>query len=67
MLFRSEFPQATAVFFKNGKVVDCNNSYLTDADYEIKPGAVITKEIKSYEDFDDVKVHLTAQKYQFSS
>lgn len=55
------FPEATAVFFKNGKAVYVGNVYLTDGDSEIKPGAVITKEIRSYEDFDEVKVHLTAR------
>lgn len=57
----AQFPEATAVFFKNGKAVYAGSAYLTDGDFEIKPGAVITKEIRSYEDFDEVKVHLTAR------
>ena len=57
----AQFPEATAVFFKNGKAVDVGSVYLTDGDHEIKPGAVITKEIRSYERFDEVKVHLTAR------
>ena len=62
----AEFPEATAVFFKNGEVSYVNSTYLTDADYEIKPGATITKEINSYEAYDDVKVHLTARRNIYS-
>lgn len=62
----AQFPEARAVFFKNGKVVYQGSNYLTDADSEIKPGATIIKEINSYEDFDDVKVHLTARRSKFS-
>lgn len=57
----AEFPEATAVFFKRGKMVRVGSAYLTDADYEIKPGAVIIEEIRCSDDFDEVRVHLTAR------
>lgn len=56
----ARFPEATAVFFKRGKAVRVSSRYLTDADSEIKPGAVMVEEISCSEEFDDVKVHLTA-------
>lgn len=58
----AEFVEATAVFFRSGEVVYVGRTYLTDADYELKPGATIVEEIRSYfEEFDEVKVHLTAR------
>lgn len=57
----AEFPEATALFFKNGKVVYVGSTYLVDADSELKPGAVITEQIQSFKDFDEVKVHVTAR------
>lgn len=57
----AEFPEATAVFFRGGEVVYVSSKYLTDADHELKPGATIVEEIRSYEEFDEVRVHLTAR------
>jgi hypothetical protein len=57
----AEFPEATAVFFRGGDVVYVGRQYLTDADHELKPGATIVEEIRSYEEFDEVRVHLTAR------
>lgn len=58
----AEFPEATAIFMKNGKVVDVSSTYLTDSDYELKPNASITEQIETYTDYDSVSVHLTARR-----
>lgn len=63
----AEFPKATALFFKDGQVVDYGSDYLTDADSELKPGAVISGQINSYsKKYDSVKVHLTARRSKWS-
>lgn len=36
--------------------------YITDGDSEIKPGATLSEQIRCYEDFDSVKVHITGRK-----
>ena len=59
----AEFPEATALFFKDGKVVYHGSCYLTDADYELKSGATISKQINTYgTDYDSVKIHVTARR-----
>lgn len=59
----AEFTEATAVFFKDGKVVYHGSCYLTDADYELKSGATISGQINAYStDYDSVKVYLTARR-----
>ncbi|WWR15021.1 hypothetical protein V1224_11050 [Lachnospiraceae bacterium JLR.KK008] len=63
----AEFTEATAVFFKDGKVVYCGTDYLTDADYELKPGATISGQINAYgREYDTVKVYLTARRSKWS-
>lgn len=63
----AEFPEATAIFFSEGKVVYHGSCYLTDVDYELKPGATISKQINAYsKDYDSVKVYLTARKSKWS-
>lgn len=57
----AKFPEATAVFFKNGKVVYHGTDYLIDVDSELKPGATISGQINAYStDYDSAKVYLTA-------
>lgn len=63
----AEFPEAIAVFMKNGKVVNISSTYLTDSDYELKPNASITEQIESYYDYDSVIVHLTARRSIWSN
>lgn len=63
----AEFTEATAVFFKDGKAVYYGSCYLTDADYELKPGATISGQINAYsKDYDSVKVYLTARRSKWS-
>lgn len=58
----AEFVEATALFFKGDKLVYSSSTYLTDGDYELKPGATLSEQIRSYKDFDSVKVHITGRK-----
>lgn len=59
----AEFPQATVVFFKNGKAVDFGTEYLMDADYELKPGATISGQVNVYStEYDSFKVFLSARR-----
>lgn len=63
----AEFPEATAIFLKDGKVVYHGSDYLTDADSELKPGATISGQINAYsKDYDTVKVYLTARRSKWS-
>lgn len=63
----AEFPEATAVFFKDGKAVYYGSDYLTDADSQLKPGATISGQINAYsKDYDSVKVYLTARRSKWS-
>lgn len=63
----AEFPEATAIFLKDGKVVYYGSDYLTDADYELKPGATISGQINAYsKNYDTVKVYLTARRSKWS-
>ena len=57
----ARFPEATALFFKKGKLVYQSSTYLVDGDSEIKPGASLMNEIRCRKDFDEVRVHLTAR------
>lgn len=57
-----EFAEAIALFFKGDKLVYSSSTYLTDGDYELKPGATLSEQIRSFEEFDSVKVHITGRK-----
>ena len=50
----AEFVEVYALFFKNGKLVDYDWTYMTDDDSEIKPNKTITEEIDCYEEYDKV-------------
>lgn len=58
----AKFVEATALFFSNGELVRSDSTYITDDDSEIKPGATIIKEMKSYDEYDDVKIYLSGRK-----
>ncbi len=57
----ARFPEATALFFKRGKLVYQSSTYIIDGNHEIKPGMTLVEEIQSRKDFDEVRVHLTAR------
>lgn len=58
----AEFVEGYALFFLNGKLVYYDSTYFTDDDSEIKPGATISKQMTSYEQFDTIEFYLTGRK-----
>lgn len=58
----AQFVEATALFFSNGELVRSDSTYITDDDSEIKPDATIIKEMKAYDEYDDVKIYLSGRK-----
>lgn len=59
----AEFVQAYALFLDGqGNIVDQDNTYVTDNDSEIKPGATITKQLAVYgKAFETVEVYFTGR------
>ena len=57
----AEFVEVYALFFKNGKLVDYDWTYMTDDDSEIKPNKTITEEIDCYEEYDKVEFYFTGR------
>ena len=55
----ARFVEAHCLFFDGNELVYYKSSYFTDNDYEIKPGKEITKELKSYSDYDSTVIVLT--------
>lgn len=60
--YAAEFVQAYALFFSGGELINYDYEYFTDDDYEIKPGNTMTKQLDSYEDFDNVEIYLTGRR-----
>ena len=58
----AEFVEGYVLFFKNGNLVDYSSAYFTDNQYEIKPGATLSEQIMSYEDFDAMQFYLTGRR-----
>lgn len=58
----AEFVEGYALFFLNGELVYYDSTYFTDDDSEIKPGATISKQMTSYEQFDTIEFYLTGRK-----
>lgn len=56
----AKFAEYTALLFKDGKLSTVESGYITDDDYEIKPGATQTKETSVYYEFDEIKVYADA-------
>lgn len=54
--------KATVFFLKNGKIVDYDESYCNDSDYEIKAGKTSSTQINTRKDYDEVKVYLHGRK-----
>ncbi len=60
--YAAEFVQAYALFFdSNGKVVGYDYTYISDDDYEIKPGKTVVDELNNYSEFDSVKLFFTGR------
>ena len=60
--YAAKFVEGYALFFLNGKLVGYDDAYFTDDESEIKPGATITKQFTSYENFDKVEFYLTGRR-----
>lgn len=58
----ASFVEGTALFFLNGELVYSDSTYFTDDDSEIKPGATIIKEMKTFEEYDDIKIYFSGRK-----
>lgn len=58
----AEFVECTILFFMGDEVVDYERTYVVDDDSEIKPGKTITKELKSYEDYDSFKIYFAGRR-----
>ena len=60
--YAAEFVEGYVLFFENGNLVDYSSAYFTDNEYEIKPGATISEQIITYENFDTMKFYLTGRR-----
>lgn len=58
----AEFVEGYALFFLNDELVEYESAYFTDDDSELKPGETISKQLKSYEDFDRIEFYLTGRR-----
>lgn len=58
----AEFVEGYALFFKGDQLVAFDNTYFTDDDSEIKPGATISKQLDVYEEFDRIEFYLTGRR-----
>ncbi|MCR5816531.1 MAG: hypothetical protein K6F91_06595 [Ruminococcus sp.] len=58
----AEMVQAYAVLFdKNNKVLAVESKFITDSDFEIKPGKKESNKIKTYKEYDHVEIYLTGK------
>ena len=59
----AEFVEAYALFFDGaGNVCDYDSTYVTDGDSEIKPGATLSAQLDTYEDYATVACYLTGRR-----
>lgn len=60
----AEFVEAYALFFDaNNKIINYDSTYVVDNDSQIKPGAKLSGQLDSYQNFDHVEVYLTGRRY----
>lgn len=60
--YNAQFVEAYALFFdSDGKVIAYDSKYVTDNDSEIKPGATLSAQLSTYNDFDHVECYLTGR------
>lgn len=58
----AEMVQAYAVLFdKNNNVLSVESKFVTDSDFEIKPGKKESAKIKTYKEYDHVEIYLTGK------
>ena len=58
----AEFVKGYALFFKDGELVDYEDTYFTDDDSEIKPKDTISKQMTVYDEFDTIEFYLDGRK-----
>lgn len=58
----AQFVEGYALFFMGDKLAGYESTYFTDDDSQIKPGKTISKQMKSFEDFDRIEFYLTGRK-----
>ena len=59
----AQFVEAYALFLNAaGEVVRYDSAYVVDGDSEIKPGATLSKQLDTYEEFDTVEIYFTGRK-----
>lgn len=56
------FVKGYALFFKDGKLVDYEDTYFTDDNSEIKPKDTISKQMTVYDEFDTIEFYLDGRK-----
>ena len=61
----AEFVEGYALFFLGEELVGYNSAYFTDDDFELKPGATISKQIDCYDDFDRIEFYLTGRRSEW--
>lgn len=58
----AEFVKGYALFFKGDELVEYEDVYFTDDDSELKPGKTISKQMKSYAEFDRIEFYMTGRR-----
>ncbi len=62
----AQFVEGYVLFLKDGELVAYDSTFFTDDDYEIKPGATISKQVTSNKDFDSIELYLTGRHSKYS-
>ena len=57
----AEFTEVTALFFKDGQLVNIDRTYAVDSDYHIAPGMSESFKCSSYNEFDTVEFYLDSR------
>lgn len=58
----ANFVEGYALFFQGDSLVECESTYFTDDDSELKPGETISEQITAYEPFDRIEFYLTGRR-----
>ena len=60
---KAESVQITALFFKDGELVDYGEAWFSDSEGNLAPGKTMSKQIGTEQEFDSVKVYLAGGQY----
>ena len=62
----ADFVEAYALFFDaDGNIVQYGSNYFSDDDFELKPGATITKQLNAYGTYTSVKIYVSGRRGDF--